>query len=473
MKKCISCKAELPTQAHFCGKCGTRQPIEKGIDEIGNDYAIRNPMAYVNNTLLSIPPISSPPALSKEEKENENTILEFSPPQFSENKQGDIGPTALPESQLHAPHSQPQQLHGEHLQPQQYYSPHQQPQQFHGPHQQSYHHYQQPPNPMMQTATAAKVGTTVTKTGSASVGKWVLITVIAATVLGASGVGVALAFHPFHLFITQPVMKVASKYNAQGKPIAANGTTLHVSGQQFAANSPITFLLDNKPLNETQRTQSDGNGNVTTDLAVTSAWNVGRHTLTAHDANNTTTSAIAINIVQPGQDSTPGPNGAPSDDASFTIQLNVQATNDNGQSYSYTYKLIITGHPDPTGGTVCASEDNGTPISDRGIFYNNTNVTYNRTRTYSCSGTYKGGTVSYSQTLQTETTTASNGENCHLNSPQQLYLHITGSYTDQHNFSGSAVYTPMASSAYTCTPAGSTYWNLGSKGNWTGTVSQS
>jgi hypothetical protein len=43
------------------------------------------------------------------------------------------------------------------------------------------------------TATITKAGTAATKTGSAIVTKWVLITVIAATVLGASGVGVVLA----------------------------------------------------------------------------------------------------------------------------------------------------------------------------------------------------------------------------------------------------------------------------------------
>jgi hypothetical protein len=243
-----------------------------------------------------------------------------------------------------------------------------------------------------------------------------------------------------------------------------------VSGQNFTANSPITFLLDNTVLNTTQQAQSDANGNVTTDLAITSAWNFGLHTLTARDAsNNTTQSGKQINIVQPGQSHTPGPYGAPPDDASFTIRFTTQGTRyTNDPAFPYTYTLTITGHPDPDGGTICASRANGAPVSQQG--YNT--VSYTITSTYTCSGTYKGGVLSYSETLQTQTMAFSNGETCTLNRPQQPFLQITGSYTDQHIFSGKVTENSIDQSQYNCTPAGDTGWWTGDTGRWTGTVGQ-
>jgi hypothetical protein len=316
------------------------------------------------------------------------------------------------------------------------------------------------------TATITKVGTTAAKTGTTILGKWVIITAIATVVLGASGAGVALAFHPFHLFLSQPQMVITSVYNTQGPPIAADGTKLHVKGQQFAANSTITFLLNNIPLNETQKVQSDGNGNVTTDLTVTSAWKLGRDTLTAYDTTNSiSTSATEIQIVQPGQSHTPGPHGAPADDASFTIQLEIQVRNSYGNSFSYPYTLIVAGHPDPAGGTVCSSRDNGTsdtqPDTEGQI-----------TGTYSCSGTYKGGNVSYTEAVNTQKLTFTTGETCTLRSPQQPYLEITGSYTNQDNFSGTAIQHAVDSSMYTCTPADTTGFIIAHTGTWTGTVNQ-
>jgi hypothetical protein len=405
MKKCISCKSEIPLQARFCEKCGVLQPIEKGIDQVSDISTIRNSLSATGNTLLPTPLIPPPPPQSEEEKEDEDEILEVAVPEFPEHKPGDTGSTGHIDSQSHGTHQQaeethtshhqPQQLHRNHLQPQQTHSDHLQPQQIHSDHSQqlygdhhqseavhgSHHQAQQtygshlqtrrPANSMSPTrATIAKVGTTVTKTGTAIVGKWVIITVIVVTVLGASSVGFALIFHPFHL-------------------------------------------------------------------------------------------------IHPGQSHTPGPNGAPPDDANFTIQLNIQARdNITYISYTYMYTLVITGHPDSTAGTVCAPRDNGTPVSGHNFYGGQDNAT----STYACNGIYKGGTVSYSETLKTQTFTTG-GLTCTLNSPQQSFLQITGSYTDQHNFSGNATELTIDSSMYTCNQALSAALEPGSSGTWTGTVS--
>jgi hypothetical protein len=508
MKKCISCASELPLQARFCRMCGAIQPIEKGVDEIANENTMRDPMSVEDKAMLPTHSIPPPPP-SQQNEEDENKFYEFPPPQLWENKLGDTGSTGQSGSQWHSTHSQPQQYHGEHLQPQQlhgthlqpqqyhsehlqpqqpygvhsqpqqyhgehlqpqqYHGVHSQPQQLHGPHQQPYHAYPQPQAAASHTtATIAKVGTTATKTGTTILGKWIIITAIATVVLGASGAGVALAFHPFNLFTTpHPVMKISSTYNnAQGKPVAASGTTLHISAQNFAANSPITFLLNNKPLNETRQTQSDGNGNVITDLAVTSEWKIGQDTLTAHDANNTTTGSTEIEVVQPGQSHTPGPHGAPADDASFTIQVEIQVRNSYGYSFSYPYTLTVTGHPDPAGGTVCSSRDNGTTDTQQ-------DTQGQITGTYSCSGTYKGGNVSYIEAVKTQTLTFLTGETCTLRSPQQPYLEITGSYTSQDNFSGTAIQHAIDSSMYNCNPTDTIGSIIANTGTWTGTVSKS
>ena len=461
MSKCIRCAAELPAQARFCYVCGAEQSVTA---EPALSTGATNPLSQQpqEENTPSVLPIIPPPPPSEENDEEPPARTEILVLEVATDLPG--AETALspyPSGDVHGPHLQPQQPYGPHLQPQQPYGSHLQPQQPYGSHlspqpygshlqpQQPYGPHLQPKQPygphlQPQNSIAhpmgrvTRVGTTVTKTGTAMVGKWVIISVVAVVVLGASGIGVALALH---LFTPQPVLNVVSMYNAKGEPIGANGTTLHVSGQKFAANSAITFLFDNTPLNVNQHTQSDANGNVTTNLTVTSAWRLGQHTLTARDANNNTTQiGTKIDIVQPGESHTPGPNGAPPDDASFTILLNVQATLDTyGTPYTYTYKLIITGHPDPAGGTVCSDGDDGTSVSDQFADYITKNATDNRTRSFSCSGTYKGGIISYEETLKTETVTSSDGEHCTLNHPE-AHLKITGSYTAQHNFSGQSGY---------------------------------
>jgi hypothetical protein len=510
MKKCPSCESELSPQARFCPKCGALQP-----------YETPTPLIPPPPPLTPPPP---PPEWNGEKKEDEDEGRVLPLPEFWENKPNDIRSTGRLEERLHSEHLRSQQLHGDHLQPEEShglhqhtahsnhlqleeshglhqrtegvynlhqqteetYNLHQRPEGSHSQHQQPekvHRHHQRPQeghslhqqpeegyrlheqpeesHSLYSRTIAAKAG----KVGSSIGQQWVIIAVVAAVVLGASGILAS------HLFPHQPTMSVGSAYNAPGGPVGAAGTTLHVHGQGFAANSPITFQLDSASLN-TPQMQSDGNGNLTTDLAVTSAWSIGRHTLTAHDTNNAATKGVEIEIVQPGQSNTPGPNGAPADDASFTIQLNIQGTAfTNDPFLPNPYTLIVTRHPDPEGGTVCASRDDGTSTSGQGDNVSN-NGTYTQTATYSCSGTYKGGKVSYSEILQTHTMTFSSGSTCNLSSPQPL-LQITGSYTNEHNFSGSVTEFSIDSSLYACTPAGSSGWNVGETGTWNGTVSQS
>ncbi len=326
---------------------------------------------------------------------------------------------------------------------------------------------QQQPSVEYRAETETNVGTAVTKRGRAGVSKRMIVIVVAVVVLGSGSIGAALALHVFGP--PHPVMNVTSSYKVYGRLVGASSTMLHVSGQDFATNSAITFLLDNKPIKVGPKVQSDGNGNIDIDLPITVAWSIGQHTVKARDANNdVTNSGTVVTIVKPGQEGTPGPNGAPTDSASFTIQLTVQAHLETSNTViHYPYTLVVTGHPDPQGGTVCSPGDTGKASSD--TYTDDDSIVYNRTFTYTCTGTYTGGTVSYTETLTTETVTSSDGDSCTLNSPQPN-LQISGSYTSQHVFSGKATFATTPDSAYTCSQVGGTYHESGNDGTWTGAV---
>jgi hypothetical protein len=254
--------------------------------------------------------------------------------------------------------------------------------------------------------------------------------------------------------------------------VGANGTILHISGQKFSSHSAITFLLDGHVAPGNPGAQSDANGNVSADVTITDAWSLGTHTLTARDASNySTKNGVSVTIVQPGQANTPGPNGAPPDDASFRVIAQIQGS----QS---TETEVVTGHPDPMGGTVCQPEDNGQPIVTTG-FTSNTHTPYRETSTYSCAGSYKGGKLTLTETLTSNVFAFSLSDGttttCTLNSPQpQTDEQLSGSYTGNNTFSGTVTYPTIPDSDYSCNGDGSnTFYNFhqgGQSYNWTGQV---
>ncbi|MFL5586660.1 MAG: hypothetical protein ACJ8DI_03250 [Ktedonobacteraceae bacterium] len=117
--------------------------------------------------------------------------------------------------------------------------------------------------------------------------------------------------------------------------------------------------------------------------------------LSARDASNAAPkNGIRVIIVQQGQANTPGLNGAPPDDASFMLKLSIQGVNALGLQFTNQATLIITGHPDPTGGSVCRSRDNGQPLVYTGATVD-TKEAIKETYTLSCSGSYKGGKITF------------------------------------------------------------------------------
>jgi hypothetical protein len=307
-------------------------------------------------------------------------------------------------------------------------------------------------------ATAAKVAGT-------SALKWIIISITTVVVLAAGGAAIAT----YVLTRPQPVISVTSSYMVGATLAGTSGTILHISGQKFSPSATITFLLDGNPAPAALTAPSDANGNFGTDLTITGAWSVGRHTLTARDANNNITkNSVMVMIVSQGQAHTPGPFGAPPDDASFSVNISIQAHDTpSGGSFTETQSVLVTGHPDPTGGTSCRSIDNGHPQTYSKVTVD-TNTSYTDTLTATCTGTYKGGKLTYTETITSDVIVYSFAT-CRLNSPHVLEQ-LSGSYTDQHMFSGTGNYPGIPKSAYTCNQANAYFFYYAGAGNWTGQV---
>jgi hypothetical protein len=90
--------------------------------------------------------------------------------------------------------------------------------------------------------------------------------------------------------------------------------------------------------------------------------------------------------------------------------VHVQDAGTGKQLGSYSETLLVTGKPDPTGGTVCQSVDDGQPFTYIGNADNG--ITYRETYTLSCSGTYKGGKLSYTETTTSDKAVYSDGVSC-------------------------------------------------------------
>jgi hypothetical protein len=191
---------------------------------------------------------------------------------------------------------------------------------------------------------------------------------------------------------------------------------------------------------------------------------VGNHTLTAKDASGYATKVgMTVAIVPQGQAHTPGPDGAPPDDMSFTLTASVQAQ-DAGtgkQLGSRTETLIVTGKPDPSGGTVCQSFDDGQPHIDIGNAGNG--ITYRETIVLSCSGTYKGGKLSYIETATSDKVVFSDGISCGAHTPY-VFEHLEGTFTSQNTISGTLTTDSITAD---CNRGFGTSQENAKKGSWT------
>ena len=286
--------------------------------------------------------------------------------------------------------------------------------------------------------------------------KIAIILIVILLILGGGG-GIA----GYILTRPKPVITVTSTYLAGTTPAGATDTSFHVAGTDFTGNSTVSFLIDGIPLPGGQTAESDSNGAISATLNVTDAWATGNHTLTAKDAAGYLTKAgFAFTIVAQGDDKTPGPNGAPTNSASGSV--------DARYSTSSSITLTITGGSD-TGGKVCASEDDGQPHATNGTDDNGD--TYVDTSTYSCSGTYVSGKLSYTETTTAEKLVYSDGLVCDLTSPT-VDLRLNGTFTSGTDVNGDA---SSDKATFSCTLNGQTAPVSidADTGSWTGTFTPS
>lgn len=297
------------------------------------------------------------------------------------------------------------------------------------------------------------------QSGKKSRGSKVLLIIgVVVVLLGLIGGG-------YELLIPRPTMAVKSNYNVGNVLAGSTGTSLTVSGSKFSSSSTVTFLLDGKPIPGEQTVRSNGGGDVSTTLKLTDNWPLGRHTLTAKDASGYTTSqGVAIQVVKQGEAGTPGPNGAPPDDASLAINASVTL---KGDPVQHTETLTVTGRPDPKGGTVCiGGDDNGQPHTLTGT---SNGVTFSETIVLSCSGLYKNGQLTYTETATSDKIAFSNGLTCIARTPY-TYQHLTGAFTSATSISGTFTSDNIT---VDCTGGVGTQQLDANQGTWTGQSVQS
>jgi hypothetical protein len=518
IQKCSYCGADLPENSRFCGKCGGVQdntategatsrsntPQSYWTPEGGTLPASQPPYAYpTSDTYITpgnqpswSPHISSsatppppPPPLPPPPTENEDERGGIPP--WSPLYGGGLGAEALmsggqpygygapavqgtpqiggvpsvsgsPTPYTNPPAGQLAQGPGYQSPITHYPQAGQQP---------TYYPPQQHPHPEHLAQHAGHVhhaAAGATKVAGASGVKTIIIVVVTVVVVAAGGIGAAAYF--FNR--PQPLINITSNIKNGSALVGANGTVLHITGQKFSGNSAITFLLDGNTAPGNPSAHSDSNGNFSADVKITDAWSVGTHTLTARDASNyITKNSVSVTIVQPGVAHTPGPNGAPPDDATFTISLSAKGNYGGSVNQPFTTNetLHVTGHPDPAGGTVCQDGDNGQKFSTSGVTLD-THIAFTETYSFSCKGSYKGGKVTYTETLVTDVITyTSSGVSCTLIAPQ-MNQQVTGSYTSQNTFTGTFVYGHTPQSDFHCTNPNSYFFYIGGNGTWTGTV---
>ncbi len=497
METCHACGAELPPQSRFCSTCGAAQEDMTRPDEltqISSPHVERLPptldpeATFIQDTQTPLPQALLPPGSGPDERTERASrsseqreegrgaaMLDLAAPALL------AGDPTIPAPHLpgiqgtpHAgaipslpgtpqPGSMPQVGGGY---PQSPYPP---------PGSAPQHGWQQPPGQVMPHTAGHAVHAAAGKTAGGLALKWVIILVTAVVVLGGGAAG-ALAYV---LTRPQPVISISSPYHVGTIPAGSAGTHVQIAGQHFSAGSAISFSLDNRPAPGAPGISSNSQGDLNATLPITDAWPQGRHTLTARDAGGSSTKAgVVIEIVPQGQAHTPGPFGAPPDDASFQVSIQYHGQYDQGGgSFSGTDTEIVTGRPDPAGGRVCQPEDDGQPHTYTSHTLN-TGLPETQTIVYSCSGTYKGGKLTLTETLISDTVQLTDQGaqiTCHLLHPG-VDEQLTGSYTQQGTFSGTLTFIGFPRTDFSCTtgPFASFYFFLYSgTGTWTGTVSNS
>lgn len=271
-----------------------------------------------------------------------------------------------------------------------------------------------------------------------------------------------------------PTIAVTSVYHLNELPAGASSTTLSVRGLHFSGNEAINFFLDGGQVFNLPPLESDGSGAFTFTLPIGKDWTIGKHVLTASDADHyLTKQGSAIEVVAAGEADTPGPNDAPPDSASFKIKTTFSGTVlDTGDPYSGSETLTVTGQPDPAGGAVCGEHDDGLPYvqhSTLGGTGSLAGTPYTETETRTCAGTYQGGHLSETVTVTSDHISFfdpyGNQAICTTQAPYD-YSTVQGTFTSPNEISGTFSTVDVR---YTCS---NNDWIIiyATAGSWSGSV---
>jgi hypothetical protein len=408
VQRCFYCGAELPPNAGFCGQCGQLQPRSYGGDP-NAETALTHP-----GTPGPAAPETSGPGASK-------PTVYAAPPSLS--------PPTLP--------AQPSWQTQESVTP------------------------PPPPPPLVYLDMPPPLP--ASPPPAARPRRGLLLPALIVVLCIALVAGGFLVYHGLSTPALQPSIQVTSAYHVGVLPAGSQGTSLQVSGTQFAPSTLVTFLLDGRTLPGAQ-VESNTVGGINKTLTITSAWAVGQHQLTAVDANNNRTErGASLLIVPQGEAGTPGPHNAPSDSASFHLSIVLQGKTQSGESISRSGTMTVTGHPDPAGGSVCIPADDQRPHTTSTI---NSGVNEQLTYTATCQGTYKTGQLTFREIVTQDKAVFSNGlttVTCVAPTPL-TDLNMQGSFTSHTTIQGTFNWPTIV---YTC-DNGSTINTTPAQGTWTG-----
>jgi hypothetical protein len=257
------------------------------------------------------------------------------------------------------------------------------------------------------------------------------------------------------IVIPQPVLAVTSEYQDGSVPAGSVSTSFTITGKRFAPNAQVTILLDGQPISGVQSLSADAKGRVQTTIAAT-GWSVGSHTLTARDNQGyRTQTGVPLEIVHQGEAGTPGPHGAPTDSATFSIFVTVKVN--GGDSFNITLNV--------SNGKVCDNtNDTGQPQNFSHQFSDGNS--YTETYVLTCSGTYKAGHLTYTETDTSDTFKLSDGGNCVATTPR-VETFLDGAFS-----SGSAISGTFRNDALNINcPTVNTFYltsNAPESGSWSG-----
>jgi len=437
-KRCPTCGEELPAQARFCGRCGQSFALEAEAEPEQRSSTFIQPIIGIESeAAVSLPGVGAAPQSGTPTVPGAAAAPQSSAPGVSNVPAGpQSGAPTVPTAPT-GPQSGAPGVPSAPIKPPDLQSVGQATKALQGMGKGAAH-----------SLPGKLLGTTLSK---------VIAGVLAVVVVGAAATGAYAIFHPK----PQPVLQVQSAYHLGATPAGAAATTLRISGQAFASQSAITFLLDGRPAPGARQGHSDGQGNLRADLTITTAWPLGTHTLTARDAQgNVTAQGAKIAIVAQGAAHTPGPNGAPPDDASFTFTAQFVGGG------SYYEPILVTSHPGSASATVCGMYDDGQPHTFN--FSPPAITTYVTT----CSGSYQGGKLSYTETFLRMQSTGP-GVVCTVKNTPLLSTHFEGTFISPTEISGTET-EPAYTQTNICTFGGKTrsvnIFHAAFTGPWTGKI---